>query len=754
MRSKTHRSKTLHSNNQRSTTRRPTNRVIAAAAAITALGLASGCANDVTTSAPPPDLRNAKLVAALTPFDQCDALLSKVKAEAMSRVGAYGFESGPVYRVGRGGPVAMEDKSTLVPSAAGAAPASMPDSSAPDSATNNQEAGVDEADLIKSDGHRIVTVQGNELKVVILVDGVPKLESSVPLGDVYADRLFLRGDTAYVLATSSGGVTTGAAGAESAPIPVPASGATSGSVSVASPSAVSGSAPSSGPSPEPPVVSAPEPMPPAPSTPPTPRSTPGATVIEVTLGGRPHVIGSTTIDGQITDGRLANGAIRLVVTSSPAVSRKFVMPQSPDGEQQAKQANRGAISSSTLADWIPTQTPSGAAPRPLIACDQLYQPAEFSGFDTLSVVTITDGLGSLTATGVLADGGIAYASDSHLFVATNRWVDLPPPAGTTPTVTNDPTASNTATAPTEHTDLHSFSISGTAPATYLASGRVDGHLLNQYSMSESGGRLRVATTVDTTVAAAPCPKGVMCVGPQLRPAPSDSRVAVLEQHDRSLVTVGSIGGLGVGEQIRSVRFIGDTAYVVTFRRTDPFHVIDLSDPAHPRLAGELELPGFSTYLHPVGPHLVLGAGSDTDEAGRVNGSKLTLFDTTDPTAPRVVGSWTSPSLSFAVDGDPHAFAWDATDHRAYLPYYGRYGNCIDTSSGCTQPSAPGVLVVNVDGSGIAEAGRIAAVAAAGDVYGGQVSRAFVVGDRVITRSTSAVAANDRSSLAPTGFVSL
>lgn len=83
-----------------------------------------------------------------------------------------------------------------------------------------------------------------------------------------------------------------------------------------------------------------------------------------------------------------------------------------------------------------------------------------------------------------------------------------------------------------------------------------------------------------------------------------------------------------------MRFDGATADVVTFRQTDPLYVLDLSDPTAPRVLGELKVPGFSSYLHPIGDHLVIGVDSDADLGGRVKGAKVSLFDTSDRPPPR------------------------------------------------------------------------------------------------------------------------
>ena len=140
-----------------------------------------------------------------------------------------------------------------------------------------------------------------------------------------------------------------------------------------------------------------------------------------------------------------------------------------------------------------------------------------------------------------------------------------------------------------------------------------GDLLNQFSLSEHDGALRAATTEDSG-------------------ATTQSHVTVLETRGGRLEKIGQVSGLGQGERIYAVRFIEDRGYVVTFRQTDPLYTLDLADPAHPRVRGELKILGYSSYLHPVGEHELLGIGQDATAEGIRQGTQLSLFDVADPAA--------------------------------------------------------------------------------------------------------------------------
>ena len=187
-----------------------------------------------------------------------------------------------------------------------------------------------------------------------------------------------------------------------------------------------------------------------------------------------------------------------------------------------------------------------------------------------------------------------------------------------------------------------------------ASTTVEGTPLNQFSLDEYRGYLRVALTTG-----------------------DDNVVKVLDSS--SLKPAGEVRNLGKkGERIFGVRFAGDLGYVVTFRRTDPFYVIDLSEPESPAVAGELELPGYSSYLHPLGNGTVLGVGM---EGGRV---KLSLFDVSRPEEPVEVDRYLLPEGWSEVLRNHRAFLVDAEKQVFFLPA-GRYGYLFSYSRGMLVP---------------------------------------------------------------------
>ena len=182
-----------------------------------------------------------------------------------------------------------------------------------------------------------------------------------------------------------------------------------------------------------------------------------------------------------------------------------------------------------------------------------------------------------------------------------------------------------------------------------AQGSVKGGLLNQFSLGEYQGNLRVATTYHNNYEK----DGVWYYD-------TENNVYVL---DENLNQIGAVEGLAKGERIYSARFMGEKIYMVTFKETDPLFVIDASDPTNPVVLGELKIPGFSNYLHPYGEDMLIGLGEDVEfneEFGtlKAKGLKLSLFDVSDPTNPIEVDAITI--------GGPYSYSDAQYNHKAVL----------------------------------------------------------------------------------------
>ncbi|MGC4121085.1 MAG: beta-propeller domain-containing protein [Myxococcales bacterium] len=169
------------------------------------------------------------------------------------------------------------------------------------------------------------------------------------------------------------------------------------------------------------------------------------------------------------------------------------------------------------------------------------------------------------------------------------------------------------------TAIHKFRIQPDGRSVrYAASGLVPGRVLNQFAMDEKDARLRVATSIGWMVS---------------------NTLSVLEEQAGVLTVVGKLEGIAPHEDIRAVRFDGDTGYIVTFKKTDPLFMLDLADPANPTIEGELKIPGFSTYIHKLDATHLLTIGFDADDQGSFawyQGILLQVFDVTDKTAPALL----------------------------------------------------------------------------------------------------------------------
>ncbi|GAA0665243.1 beta-propeller domain-containing protein [Natronoarchaeum mannanilyticum] len=200
-----------------------------------------------------------------------------------------------------------------------------------------------------------------------------------------------------------------------------------------------------------------------------------------------------------------------------------------------------------------------------------------------------------------------------------------------------------------------------------ATGKVPGRPLDQFSLSEHEGHLRIATTV-----AAPA-------------AESENDLYVL---DDELDVTGEVQGMGVDQRIYSVRYVGDEAYLVTYRQIDPFYTVDLSEPENPEIMGELKLPGFSTYLHPLSEDRVLGIGQEDGDV------KAVTFDISDRSNPQVEDEAILDARWSAISESHHAFLLDERHGVFFLPT-DRGGYVYDYEDGLARET-----VVETDGPAV------------------------------------------------------
>lgn len=222
----------------------------------------------------------------------------------------------------------------------------------------------------------------------------------------------------------------------------------------------------------------------------------------------------------------------------------------------------------------------------------------------------------------------------------------------------------------EHTIFLVYDFKNNATEA-TAIGDVPGSLLNQFSMDHSidddteDGHLRVATTSWARW-------GMADDGSWQQTDESESSVFVLKLSDGEngngvMETVGSASGIGMGERIYAVRFMGDRGYIVTFRQIDPFYTLDLADHTNPVVIGELKIPGFSNYLHPISDDLILGLGQDADERGVVNGLQISLFDVSNFESPIQLRKFVEEGGSSTAQYEHKAFRYLPKSKLLILP---------------------------------------------------------------------------------------
>lgn len=336
----------------------------------------------------------------------------------------------------------------------------------------------------------------------------------------------------------------------------------------------------------------------------------------------------------------------------------------------------------------------------------------------------------------------------------------------------------------EHTVINKLSYKD-GVVTPVASGKIAGSVNNQFSLNEHNGVLAVATTVhqrwssfidfneepvamevmaatapsvaadgsrsSSDVALADSKMSIMPPRPTNEPSKSENMVFTL---DADLNVIGSLKNIAKGEQIYSTRFDGDRLYMVTFRQVDPFFVIDLSDATNPTILGQLKLPGFSRYLHPVGDNLVLGLGQDATKEGRIKGLKVTLFDASDVANPKELSSYvgTEDYAQSTALFDHHAFLYSAEKELLVIPVL--YYNYDYYSKDSQSKSYAGALVFHVDNKSIELRGLVDHAQGSTDIWSKQVERSLYIGDLLYTKSQQLLRINNIDDLTSVADVKL
>ncbi len=519
--------------------------------------------------------------------------------------------------------------------------------------TNNQVAGVDEADFVKNDGQYIYLAQNGVLRIVDAWPADQTHEVSATPLEGEPKKLFVLGDTALVYV---------AIGSSS-------NGYYNRDCTYGYDCDFSGDGTST-----------------------------KLLVFDLADRTAPQLTREVTLSGSLITARRIGSAVHTVVTQAanpfprieyaptewlcayrsdwrhPTEPTPYYKMLARHAFSEMREKNIAAIENTDLDAKMPSLTDSsGLTPTGETAsCSSLYASSisDGSAFTTLLSLSL-DHPGPMKASTIVSRSGAIYASADALYMAVpHQWEG-------------------------DISTVHKFAIDDNPAHTrYVASGIVTGRALNQFAMDEKDGFLRIATT-DGHV-----------------PSPDvASYLSVLAEQGDDLVTVGQVGNIAPTEDIRSVRFDGDRAFVVTFKKTDPLFAFDLSNPHAPQQLGELKIPGFSTYMHMLDANHLLTIGYDADDHGSFaffDGVLLQIFDVTDPSQPtlahkHVIGTRGSSSEALT---NHLAFTWYPEESLLALPMTICEGGG-DGTYGQTMTFA-GLMVFDATiDSGFAEHGRVA-----------------------------------------------
>ncbi|PRP97866.1 Beta propeller domain protein [Enhygromyxa salina] len=664
---------------------------------------------------------------ALYGFDSCNAMLAYTQAHALEMLdtanGEYGFEIFDLGGFG-GTDLAGEDSGDGEPGTNGPA----------HSETNVQEAGVDEPDLVKTDGERILALAQGQLHFVDASGLVPELLGSLDLPAGWDPQLFLNGDKALVMLRSDQW--------ESELVEMPE--LWQGEYSWV----------------------------------------PLTQLIEVDLSdpGAMQITRTLTVGADMISARMVDDSVRVVLRSwpvglelkswyefydgdgegesepgNPTAEPEPGEPPPPDEpdtgdpepepepdpfragelteEEEAKAAakahNEAVLASTSPENWLPQyvlDVDGEVSMGLLYDCSDAMRPGLASGLGVVSVLTISleNDLAVEDGTGVFSTGETVYASQDNLYVATHPWygelfagggdavVEEVPNQGEGAGGEGDPNGFRASEEPEFTSYVHKFDTSDPTSSEYVASGEVRGLLLNQFAMSEHEGQLRVASTDGFAWD---------------EQNPSESFVTVLHEEDGELVLTGQVGGLGAGERVYAVRFVGEVAYVVTFRETDPLYTVDLSDPTAPAVLGELHINGYSAYLHPIDDTHLIGIGQDATDGGQTLGTQVSIFDVSDLAAPVRTHQYTLAEGYSEAEYDHHAFLYWQPESLAVFPMtVWSWEEQIDEVF-------TGVMALRVDpDTGIEELAAIGHPAPMDEYWAAQPRRSIVIEDSLYTVS--------------------
>lgn len=592
------------------------------------------------------------------------------------------------------------------------------------SGTNNQVAGVEEGDLVQTDGRFIYLVGGGSLRIIDAA-----VDSFAVVGEVAVPEdtgeLFLHGGRLTIVSTVWTPVDDDAwddpwyGGWDDGLGTEPAAGGDVVAMAAITATVFDAGEPGAAEGTEPAELSI------APAVfgrwfyrPQVPEVR--VTVIDVGDATAPAVVEEMAIDGVLVAARSIGDRIHLVIDGSSALVTPFgrggflplVMPMVMPAVSAVREASTGRLASSAAVSIAPQSQPAvpkpadlaaalphvrvttpdgGTTTSPLVDAGEVYMPLRGGTDGLFSIVTfspVDDVPGIDHTVTTLGLAGVVQASADTLVIASTDY--------------------DAAWRPV--TVLNTFALG--AEVTHLATGSVAGWVPDQFAIDAAAdGRLRVVVNEGWRREAV-------------------TVVHVLERQGLDLRPIGRVGGIAPGEDLKAVRFLGDMAYVVTFEVVDPLFAIDLADPRRPRVAGELKIPGFSSYLQTMEPGRLFGIGQGAEPGS----SQVSLYDVSDMRAPQEID--TAP----IVEGEGWSHSEAAYEHRAFSWFPGQGLLAVPFSSwnwdGVESTVDEGLRVFGVD--------RDTGFTHVADVRheGSPVRRSLRIGETLYTVSSAGVMAHD------------
>ncbi len=585
---------------------------ITALVLILAAVIASGCTGS-TATAPAGDIKK---------FNSAEEIRDYIKNNTQLAGGSY-YATDGAWTAGRmtTPAPAMAESSAKGVTQSASLPSAGSVGTTEHSQTNVQVAGVDEPDFVKNDARYIYVISGSTLKIV---DAYPASSATILSKTEIEDtprEIFINGDRLVLLKTGTSELTQSE----------PAQG-----TDVATKMAM---------------------MPRYPYY----RFAPVTHAVFYDISDRAHpkVLKDYTIDGDYTDARMIGNTVYLLSRESvypyndriivPAVREGATLVISPDVyyfDNPESQYDFTTVTSFDVNNGATKDAKTylvGSGNTVYVSPDAMYV-----SYQKYHNIYRTMRGGAEPAIGMVQGSGVSSGSAAPVSVSSivddfNTMNEADKQAAIAAMKSGEQDAIARKEIDQSSTVIHKIGINNGA-INYLAKGEVPGYLKNQFAMDEYDGNLRVATTSDVWTT---------------RGQYEYNNVFVL---DGAMKTIGTLTHIAEQEKIYSTRFIGDRLYMVTFKRVDPFFVIDLATPASPKILGKLKIPGYSDYLHPYDKNLIIGIGKETgtNDWGGVStqGLKLALFDVSDVEHPRQVGK--------VEIGDAGSDSAALSDHKAFL----------------------------------------------------------------------------------------